>query len=678
MPALFAKILIANRGEIACRIIKTARRLGIATVAVYSDADREALHVAQADEAIRIGEAAARDSYLDAAKIIAAARRAGAEAIHPGYGFLSENAAFAEACAGSGLVFIGPPAAAIRAMGDKAQAKALMEKAGVPLLPGYHGPEQDPRRLAEEARAIGYPVLIKPSAGGGGKGMKIVASGGELEAALDSARREAVAAFGDDRVILEKYLARPRHVEVQIFADARQNCIHIFDRDCSIQRRHQKIIEEAPAPDLPGDLRHAMRAAAREAARAISYVGAGTIEFLVPAAADAFYFMEMNARLQVEHPVTEMISGLDLVEWQIRVAAGEKLPLAQDQISLSGHAIEARLYAEDPERDFLPQPGRIERLDFPISSANVRIDSGVAAPGEVQVYYDPMIAKLIVWDEDRPAAIRRLRGALDDARIVGLPTNLAFLRQIAAHEAFAQAALDTGFIERHGGDLLAPPAPASDEILALAAIGLLCARAGAAREQARRSNDPWSPWSRRDGWRLNDSAQESLRLRDIGPLATRELAIEVGYLRDGWRLDLPAGGCFRHAHGALAADGALSVDLDGRRLSAVWVSAGEGFSLFRKGEAARRFALVDPVAEAAQRNEPHRGLVSPMPGRIIAILLEPGARVEANQPILILEAMKMEHQLRATRNGIIKAFNFQLGDQAAEGVELVSFEAEEA
>ncbi|WOJ89064.1 acetyl/propionyl/methylcrotonyl-CoA carboxylase subunit alpha [Methylocapsa polymorpha] len=678
MPALFSKILIANRGEIACRIIRTARRLGIATVAVYSNADREALHVALADEAIRIGEAPARESYLAGARIIEAARRSGAEAIHPGYGFLSENADFADACAKAELVFIGPPAAAIKAMGDKAQAKALMEKAGVPLAPGYHGQDQDPRLLAKEAAAVGYPVLIKPSAGGGGKGMKIVARAEYFEAALESARREAAGAFGDDRVLIEKYLERPRHVEVQIFADAQQNCIHLFDRDCSIQRRHQKIIEEAPAPALSDALRQSMRNAAVTAARTISYVGAGTVEFLVPASENAFYFMEMNARLQVEHPVTEMITGLDLVEWQLRIAAGGPLPLAQEQIRASGHAIEARLYAEDPERDFLPQAGRIERLDFPAPGPHVRIDSGMAGNGEVQVHYDPMIAKLIVWDEDRPAAIRRLGNALGDVRIVGLPTNVEFLRRVAAHEAFAEAALDTGFIERHRNDLLAPLSPASNEILAMTAIAFLCARAAAARTEAQRSADPWSPWSRQDGWRLNDLAQESLHLREIGPLAREEIIVGVTYLRDGWRLDLPDGASFLHASGALADDGALTVDLDGRRLSAVWVRTGDEFSLFPKDEAAHRFALVDPVADAARRSEPRGGLISPMPGRIIALLVEPGARVEANQPILIIEAMKMEHQLRAPTGGIVKDFKFRLGDQAPEGAELVSFEAEES
>ncbi|WP_036256001.1 acetyl/propionyl/methylcrotonyl-CoA carboxylase subunit alpha [Methylocapsa acidiphila] len=674
MPALFSKILIANRGEIACRIIKTARRLAISTVGVYSDADREALHVALADEALRIGPAPARESYLEGVKIIAAALAAGAEAVHPGYGFLAENAAFAEACAEAGLVFIGPPPDAIRAMGDKAEAKALMERASVPLLPGYHGPDQGLRRLGEAADAIGYPVMIKPSAGGGGKGMKIVAEAAAFAAAVESARREAASAFGDDRLLVEKFLPAPRHVEVQIFADARQNYVHLFDRDCSIQRRHQKIIEEAPAPGLSDDLRRHMREAALAAAKAISYVGAGTIEFLVPASLDAFYFMEMNTRLQVEHPATEMIAGLDLVEWQIRIAAGEALPLEQAQILSHGHAIEARLYAEDPMRDFLPQPGRIERLDLPTPSPQLRIDAGVAAPGEVPIYYDPLIAKLIVWGADRPAAIRRLRAALDDVFIEGVATNIELLRRIAGHQAYADAALDTGFIARHSADLLAPPGPPSREILAMAAVGLLCWREEAARAQAKRSRDQWSPWSSRDGWLLNGRLRETLRLREIDAAPRDEIAIGVAYLRRGWRLDLPQDGMVLYARGALAPDGALCVDLDGHQRSASWTGCPAGFAVFRKGEAVRHFALIDGTGEEASKPQARGRLVSPMPGRIAALLVEPGARVEANQPILVLEAMKMEHQLRAPGDGLITEFYVRAGDQAAEGAELARFE----
>lgn len=671
------RLLVANRGEIVCRIARTAQRLGWTTIAVYSDADRGARHVRVADEAYHLGASPAAQSYLNGTRVLELAHRVGADAVHPGYGFLSENADFAQACVDAGLTFIGPPAAAIRSMGSKSASKAAMAAVGVPVAPGYHGSEQSLERLQAEAVRVGFPLIVKASAGGGGKGMQVVHSAADVAAAIGSAQRLARTAFGDDRLLLERYFAKARHVEVQVFADSHGEIVALFDRDCSVQRRHQKIIEEAPAPGLSDDLRRRMSEAATAAARTIFYIGAGTVEFLVPASGDAFYFMEMNTRLQVEHPVTEMICGLDLVEWQIRVAAGQALPLAQGQISITGHAIEARIYAEDPERDFLPQAGRIERLDFPDPGPHVRIDAGVAAHGEVDVHYDPMIAKLIVWDEDRPAAIRRLSGALGDTRIVGLSTNVEFLRRVAAHEAYRDATLDTGFIERYRSDLLAPAFPASNEILAMAAIGLFRARADVERAEARHSHDPWSPWSRQDGWRLNELAQERLVLREIGPPAQVDLAIEVTYLRDGWRLDLPKGACFFHARGALAEDGALSVDLDGKRLTAVWVRSRGEVSVFSKGQPTRRFALVDPVADAARRSEPHGGLVSPMPGRIIALLVEPGARVEANQPVLIIEAMKMEHQLRAATSGIVKAFKFRIGDQAPEGVELVSFEAEE-
>ena len=436
--AMFSKILIANRGEIACRIIRTARRLGIKTVAVYSEADRDAMHVALADEAFFIGPAPARESYLDGAKILDIARHCGAMAIHPGYGFLSENAEFAEACARAGVVFIGPPAAAIRAMGDKAQAKALMEKAGVPLVPGYHGDDQDPARLAQQADRLGYPVLIKASAGGGGKGMKIAAHAAEFAAQLASAKREALSAFGDERVLIEKYFTSTRHVEVQIFADGKGHCVHLFDRDCSIQRRHQKIIEEAPAPGLEDAVRQAMREAALAAARAIGYTGAGTVEFLLTPDDGAFYFLEMNTRLQVEHPVTEMITGLDLVEWQILVAAGAALPLRQDEIFARGHAIEARIYAEDPARGFLPQSGQLARFDVPEEGPHVRVDTGVRAGDTIPVDYDPLIAKLVVWDEDREAAIRRFRTALATTRVAGVIANVDFLRAIVALPAFVR------------------------------------------------------------------------------------------------------------------------------------------------------------------------------------------------------------------------------------------------
>ncbi|MGA7984783.1 MAG: acetyl-CoA carboxylase biotin carboxylase subunit, partial [Burkholderiales bacterium] len=452
---MFRKILIANRGEIACRVMRSAERLGIRTVAVYSDADRDALHVRLAHEACRIGPAPARESYLNAEAVIAAARETGAEAIHPGYGFLSENEAFARACAAAGIVFIGPTAEAIAAMGDKSAAKTLMEKARVPLVPGYHGENQDAAFLLGHAEAIGFPVLIKASAGGGGKGMRIVRRGAEFDAALASCRREAKSAFGDDRVLIERYLERPRHIEIQVFGDAHGNCVHLFERDCSVQRRHQKVLEEAPAPGMTVERRHEMGEAAVAAARAIKYRGAGTVEFI--AEQDGrFYFMEMNTRLQVEHPVTEMITGLDLVEWQLRVAAGERLPRAQDELEIRGHAIEARLYAEDPARDFLPATGRLAHLAFPAASDSVRIDTGVESGATITPHYDPMIAKLIVWGEDRGAALARLRGALAACEVAGVATNVEFLGRLAASGAFARAELDTGLIERCHDELLPP------------------------------------------------------------------------------------------------------------------------------------------------------------------------------------------------------------------------------
>jgi 3-methylcrotonyl-CoA carboxylase alpha subunit len=670
---MFSKILIANRGEIACRIIRTARRLGIASAAVYSDADRTAMHVALADEAFRIGPAPARASYLEGEKIIEAAQKSGAMAIHPGYGFLAENADFAESCATAGVVFIGPPAAAIRAMGDKAQAKALMKKAGVPLVPGYHGSQQDPALLSKKALALGYPVLIKPLAGGGGKGMKIVTREAEFAAALASAKREALSAFGDDRVLIEKYFSRARHVEVQIFADRQQNCVHLFDRDCSIQRRHQKIVEEAPAPGLSDVLRQGMREAAISAARAIGYVGAGTVEFLLSPDDGAFYFLEMNTRLQVEHPVTEMITGVDLVEWQIHVAAGGALPLRQEEIPSLGHAIEARLYAEDPARDFLPQSGRIARLDFPAQGTQVRIDTGVRAGDAISIDYDPMIAKLIVWDKDRRRTVLRLCAALAESLVAGVATNLDLLRNIAAHQAFIEASPDTGFIAHHTEDLLPKLQPAGIDVLAMAVIGLLCERPAFVREKAQRSFDPWSPWASQNGWRLNEEARETVCLREIVPEGGGNRTVEIRYPRNGWRLDLPGGTIF-HASGTLAPDGTLAADLDGHRVKAVWVRFGGEILVFAGAKAAHRFLLAGPVAGVERRDEPPGRLTSPMPGRIAAFLVAPGAIVEANQPVLVLEAMKMEHMVRAPKGGILKEFKFQLGDHVGESVELATFE----
>jgi 3-methylcrotonyl-CoA carboxylase alpha subunit len=672
---MFSKILIANRGEIACRIVRTGRRMGIATAAVYSDADRDALHVTVADEAYRIGSPPARESYLNSEAIIAVAKRASVQAIHPGYGFLSENAAFAEACAAAGIVFIGPPPAAIRAMGGKSEAKALMEKAGIPLVSGYHGKDQSPDLLAREAGRMGYPVLIKASAGGGGKGMKVAAEPSEFSAQLASAKREAASSFGDDRVLIEKYLERPRHVEVQVFADSHGNCVYLFERDCSIQRRHQKVIEEAPAPNFSQEMRERMGRAAVDAAQAIGYVGAGTIEFLYDAAAQKFYFMEMNTRLQVEHPVTEMITGLDLVEWQFRVASGEKLPLTQKDLAVSGHAIEARLYAEDPDRGFLPQTGRLTHLAF-AEGENIRVDAGVRSGDAISVYYDPMIAKLIVWGANRDAAIRRFRSALADTQVGGVKTNIAFLARLSGHPAFKAADLDTSFIERHQADLLAPSKPAPDKAFASAALGLLLARAEEARQSALASADPWSPWAFRNGWRLNDEARSELRLRDLSISGESEKVIEVIYRRGGgWKISVAGGSAFE-AQGELAPDGKLSGIIGDEKASVLWVRSGNEVNLFTR-DGAHRFAIVDRLHGADDAEIPGGRLVAPMPGRVISLLVEPGAHVEANEPVIVLEAMKMEHTLRAPSRGTVAAFRFAAGEQVDEGAELVEFRADE-
>jgi 3-methylcrotonyl-CoA carboxylase alpha subunit len=662
---MFSKILIANRGEIACRVMRTARRLGIRTVAVYSEADAGALHVASADEAVLIGPAPARESYLNIAKIIAAAKESGAEAIHPGYGFLSENAAFAEACAAAGLVFIGPSVEAIHAMGSKSEAKAIMAKAGVPLVPGYHGADQADALLLKEAKRIGYPVLIKASAGGGGKGMRRVEAAAEFAAALAGARREAKAAFGDDRVLIERYVERPRHVEIQVFADNHGHALHLFERDCSIQRRHQKVIEEAPAPGMTAERRRAMGEAAVAAARAIGYSGAGTVEFLL-AADGAFYFMEMNTRLQVEHPVTEMITGLDLVEWQLRVAAGEALPLEQEQVRCSGHAFEARLYAEDPAKGFLPATGRIHHLRWPTADAKTRIDTGIRPGDEISVHYDPMLAKLIVWGEDRAIALRRFQAALAGCQVAGVANNIAFLARVAGHPAFAAGEIDTHFIERHAEALLPPAAPASDRVLALATLGELLHRAEAARTVAARSADPWSPWHLTTGWRLNLEGYDVLRFRDGATLH----AITVHYRGDGYRLDLPGGPV--SARGTLSAAGDLRADLDGRQTNATILRDESAVTVFIEG-AAHRLVLHDPLAQAAKAEAGPARLAAPMPGKVIQVAVKAGDKVKRGAALIVLEAMKMEHSIAAPADGTVAKVHYRVGDLVEEGAELLSF-----
>ncbi|MGE0117447.1 MAG: acetyl-CoA carboxylase biotin carboxylase subunit [Dongiaceae bacterium] len=663
---MFAKLLIANRGEIACRVMRTARRLGIHTVAVYSDADADAMHVAMADEAVRIGPAAAAESYLKIDSVIDAARRTCAAAAHPGYGFLSENEAFARACADAGVAFVGPPAAAIRAMGSKSEAKAIMDRAGVPLVPGYHGDDQTDVTLRKEVDRIGYPVLIKAVAGGGGKGMRRVDRAKDLAEALTGARREAKAAFADDRVLIEKYVLQPRHVEVQVFADARGNAVHLFERDCSIQRRHQKVVEEAPAPGLTPALRDALGAAAVAAAKAIGYVGAGTVEFLLDRNG-AFYFMEMNTRLQVEHPVTEMITGLDLVEWQLRVAAGEPLPLDQSRIAFRGHAIEARIYAEDPGRGFLPATGRLTHLRWPAESVTVRIDAGVRAGDEISVHYDPMIAKLVVRGEDRAAAVRNLRSALAATQIAGPRHNVEFLRAVAAHPAFAAGDLDTSFIDRHRADLLPDdPAQALLDAWAIVAAELSLYQEQIAREAALTSGDPWSPWSRGDGWRLNGEGHGEIRLRADGTLHK----IAVTYKPGGYLFELPQGRCFVRA--ARLADGDIRVDIDGRQTTGTVARSGPAITVFTAGGTAQ-FELVDPLTASAALDAAPGHLAAPMPGKVIEVAVKPGDVVTRGATLMVLEAMKMEHSIAAPMDGTIERVFFKAGDLVEEGAELLAF-----
>ncbi|MGQ0580169.1 MAG: acetyl/propionyl/methylcrotonyl-CoA carboxylase subunit alpha [Betaproteobacteria bacterium] len=666
---MFKKILIANRGEIACRVARTAKRLGLRTVAVYSEADATALHVTSCDEACLIGPAHPRQSYLRADRILEAAKKSGAQAIHPGYGFLSENAEFAKACNQAGVVFIGPPAGAIESMGSKSAAKALMEKAGVPLVPGYHDTAQDIATLKKEAERIGYPVLIKASAGGGGKGMRLVGKAADFADALAAAKREAASSFGDDRMLIEKYLTRPRHIEVQVFADTQGHCVYLFERDCSVQRRHQKILEEAPAPGLTAERRREMGNAAVSAARAVGYVNAGTVEFITDEH-DHFYFMEMNTRLQVEHPVTEMITGLDLVEWQLQVASGEALPLAQEQLTIRGHAIEARVYAEDPARGFLPSAGRIEHLCLPEQSAHVRVDSGVQAGDEVGVHYDPMIAKLIAWDSDRACALRRLRAALGEFQIAGPATNLAFLSAVTAHRAFAEAhrepgLLDTGLIERYRSELFQDSGPASDPILAIAVLSELLRMDRSAAQTAMHSADPYSPWNARDGWRLNEDNHHTFVFIDAG---TR-VEVVAHYRNRGYLLELPGGKML--ASGDLAGERTIDADLAGNRARATVVHRVNELTVFAFGGSHR---LAFEIPASVEEEDPSGRLVSPLPGAVIQVLIKDGVAVQKGQALMVIEAMKMEHTISAPRSGTVKRIYFEAGEQVAEGEQLLEFE----
>jgi len=669
---MFNKILIANRGEIACRVAATARRLGVRTVAVYSDADAHAAHVAACDEAVHVGGAAPRDSYLRIERILAAAQQTGAQAIHPGYGFLSENEDFAQACADAGIVFIGPPATAIAAMGSKSAAKSLMEKARVPLVPGYHGRDNDPALLAREAARIGYPVLIKASAGGGGKGMRRVDKADEFAASLAACQREAKASFGDDHVLVERYVTRPRHIEIQVFADTHGNAVYLFERDCSVQRRHQKVLEEAPAPGLSPERRAEMGAAAVAAAQAVGYVGAGTVEFIAePHESDVrFFFMEMNTRLQVEHPVTEAITGLDLVEWQLRVAAGEALPMKQHELAIGGHAIEARICAENPDAGFLPATGTLRTLRWPAhvafrrnadaerlhQPASVRVDAGVREGDAITPHYDSMIAKLICWGQTREQALARLDAALADTHIVGLHTNVAFLRRAVKSRAFAEADLDTALIERERGALFGqPPLP-----LEVAAAGVVAHALDL--ESALEGADPWS---RRDGFRLHGGARRHFHLLR----GEEEHAVSLARAHDGalrlqvgaasWPLAVQSNGGEQH-----------DVTLGEQRLRLTVYVHGEQVAVFSPdGRADVRD--VDDIAHAGDAPAAAGQLTAPMPGKLVAYMAKPGDKVARGQALAVIEAMKMEHTIHAPRDGVVGECLYSPGDQVGEGSELL-------
>jgi len=673
---LFDKVLIANRGEIACRVIRTCRRLGIRTVAVYSEADADAQHVRQADEAWPIGGPRPQDSYLRGEAIIEVALKSGAQAVHPGYGFLSENADFADAVEAAGIAFIGPKAASMRKMGSKAGAKELMQAAGVPVVPGYTGEDQAPDRLQREADAIGYPLMIKAAHGGGGKGMRIVRESAEFAANLQSCQREAANAFGRDRVLLERYVEKPRHIEIQVFADTHGHAIHLNERECSAQRRYQKVLEESPSPFLTPQLRRAMGEAAVLAARSIDYVNAGTVEFIV-GQDGGFYFMEINTRLQVEHPVTEMVTGLDLVEWQLRVAAGEALPLEQDAIAQNGHAIEVRLYAEDPDAGFLPGSGKLERLRLPRDSDGVRIDSGVVEGDTVTIFYDPMIAKLIVHAADRPAALARLRAALAACDIAGPKSNIEFLERLARHPAVVEGTIDTGYLDRHLDEFLTSAQEDDTERLLAAATALLLSQEQETRRRAARSSDPTSPWAIADGWRLGHGGHRSL-----------------AFLQGESRVELHAQG----AAGEYRIDaGGQSYTVDGARIEA------DGTLSLRIGGHGRRFTFeLDTLADDRQRLVVHDGerrlrllgvpmyrhersgggnaghnVLAPMPGRVVLVKAAEGDSVDAGQELMVIEAMKMELSLKAPRAGIVAQVRAAAGDFVEADAVLVALAQDE-
>ncbi len=664
---MFKKILIANRGEIACRVAATARRLGLKTVAVYSDADAHAKHVMACDEAVHVGGSAPKDSYLQWQRIIDAAKSTGAEAVHPGYGFLAENEDFAQACVDAGLVFIGPPASAINAMGLKAESKRLMEAAGVPLVPGYHGADQNPELLQQEADRIGYPVLIKASAGGGGKGMRAVEKAEDFAAALESCKREAINSFGDDAVLVEKYVQRPRHIEIQVFGDTQGNCVYLFERDCSVQRRHQKVLEEAPAPGMTEELRERMGQAAVAAARAVGYVGAGTVEFIVeqPGGYERpedmqFYFMEMNTRLQVEHPVTEAITGMDLVEWQLLVASGEPLPLEQEFLDISGHAIEARICAENPDNNFLPATGTLHVYRKPPAASfefdEVRIDDGVREGDAISPFYDSMIAKLIVWGSTREEALGKLDAALAQTHIVGVQTNVQFLRRVLATDSFSQARLDTALIQRESGQLFDRDP-----------IGLPMAVAAAVAQTvlAERAAESHDPFSRSDGFRSHGVAMRRIDLEYAG----QPVVAKLRYLDDGLQLQVGDGEPMPIAF-TPQADGRIDLRYGADREVVQVYVRGEVEHIFGT-RGATAITELDVLSHSADGAGEGGRLTAPMPGKVISIAVKAGDKVTKGQPLAVMEAMKMEHTIAAPQDGVVGEVLYAPGDQVGEGDELL-------
>ncbi|GAB5415389.1 MAG: acetyl/propionyl/methylcrotonyl-CoA carboxylase subunit alpha [Congregibacter sp.] len=661
---MFKRILIANRGEIACRVMRSAQALGIECVAVYSDADRHALHVEQADLAVHIGPSPASQSYLDAQRVLQAALDTGAEAIHPGYGFLSENAKFAAACEAAGIVFIGPKAESIDAMGSKARAKAIMGAAKVPLIPGYHGDDQSDDVLLAAADDMGYPVLIKAVSGGGGKGMRAVQSREEFAEALAAARRESKASFDDDRVLIEKLLIKPRHVEIQVFCDSQGNGVYLWERDCSIQRRHQKVVEEAPAPGMSEALRSRMGEAALAAAQAIEYRGAGTVEFLLDAEG-SFYFMEMNTRLQVEHPVTEMITGLDLVALQLQVAAGNPLPLAQDAVTLSGHAMEVRIYAEDPAQDFLPSTGQIYHFRTPAEQHGVRVDTGVKSGSGISPYYDPMIAKLIAHGANREEARLKLLRALGEFQVAGPANNIDYLRGIVGHKAFARADLSTHFIDEHGQALSASSDGHGARNLAAAAIVSTLETEG---QYSAQGNDSNSPWQSNSAWRTNLPASQQLKLEIDGV----ERQLEVTQRED--QFVIQHGGEQISARAALHGT-SLTIETEGKRSQGDVAVHGNEFQIFF-GDGSVRVKRIHFEIAGKQAAAGDAGFAAPMHGSVVALLVDPGSAVSAGDPVIVIEAMKMEQTLRAPTGGVVEGFNCAPGDLVDRGKALVDFRPE--